>query len=252
MIARYQSSKKGPPRKSRRARLPTSFMAGCFDFEPSEEDWRRIEAAYPFLTHGDRDEISRMATEYLLFAPFESRAPFLDDSMAWLADLEKAADKFWKAGNKRPVTEEKQLAATYARCFVERNIRHWALPRGNEWSVLMGIMTHVVAAFDIAKRELPKEAVAGHVEGQMWDNLICQLTDFSEQRGYPLGASKGIDKSSSDEPSLFIGFVRELQQTFPAECRRHTASDMAIAEAIATARRKRRARRKAKSATGTS
>lgn len=52
-------------------------MAGSFDFEPSEEDWQQIEAAYPFLTPGDREEISRMATEYLLFAPFESRAPFL-------------------------------------------------------------------------------------------------------------------------------------------------------------------------------
>jgi hypothetical protein len=113
-------------------------------------------------------------------------------------------------------------------------------------------MTHVVAAFDRAKRELPKDAVAGHVEGQMWDNLVCQLTDFAEQRGYPVGASKGVDKLSSDKVSPFIGLMRELQNTFPVECRRHTASDMAIAEAIAAARRKRRTRRKANSTTGAS
>lgn len=172
--------------------------------------------------------------------------------MTWLAELEKAADKFWTAGYKRPSTEEKELAAIYARCPVERNIRHPLLPRGNEWSALLGIMTHVVADFDIAKREMPKEAVAGHVEGQMWDNLVCGLTGFAEQRGYPFGASKGVDKTSSDEPSPFIGLVRELQNTFPAACRRHTASDMAIAEAIAAARRKWRARRKTKSATDAS
>ncbi len=109
-------------------------------------------------------------------------------------------------------------------------------------------MTHVVAAFDNAKRELPKEAIAGFVEGQMWDGLVCSLTDFAEQRGYPAGASKGANKSAKEKTSPFIGLVRELQNTFPRECRRHTASDMAIAEAIAAARRKRRAKRKANSA----
>jgi hypothetical protein len=241
-------TKRGPSRKSRRARLPTSFMAGSFDFEPSEEDWRRIEAAYPFLAPSDRDDIARMATDYLLVEPFESRAPFLDDAMAWLDKTGKAAKIFWEAAYKRPGTESKELAAIYAQGLVERNIRHRALPRSNEWCVLSGIMTHVVAAFDIAKRELPKDVAAGHVEGQMWDNLVCGLTDFADQRGYPFGASKGVDKSSSAKSSPFIGLVRELQNTFPAECRRHTASDMAIAEAIAAARRKSRARRKAKSA----
>lgn len=244
--------KRGNPRKSRRARLPTSFMWDGFDFEPSEEDWRRIETAYPFLSPNDRDEISRIVIAYLLQAPFESRAPFVDDAMTWLAEVEKAAKIFWKVGHKRRSTEEKEQAALYAQSLVERNIRHPALPRGTEWYTLSGIMTHLVAAIEIAKREFPKEAVVGFVEGDMWDDLICQLTDFSERRGYPTAASKGVDKSLSNEPSPFIGLVRELQNTFPVECRRHMASDMAIAEAIAAARRKWRARRKAKSATGAS
>src|ERR1700731_753370 len=93
---------------------------------------------------------------------------------------------------------------------------HWSLlPRGIEWSALSGIMTHVVAAFAIAKCKVKKEARAGFVEGQMWDDLVCRLTDFAEQRSYPGGASKGVDKSTSDKTSPFIGLVRELQDTFP-------------------------------------
>jgi hypothetical protein len=228
-------TKRGNPRKSRLARFPTSFMWGSFEFEPTEDDWRRIETAYPFLSPADRDEISRMATDYLMHVPFESYAPKAVDAMAWLVEVEKAAKVFLNVWHKRARTEEKELAVTYARCLVERHIGHHFLPRGIEWHALSGIMTHVVAAFAIAKCEMKKEPRAGFVEGQMWDDLVCRLTDFAEQRDYPGGASK----STSDRTSPFIGLVRELQNTFPEECRRHKASDMALAEAIAAARRKR-------------
>jgi hypothetical protein len=72
-------------------------------------------------------------------------------------------------------------------------------------------MTHVVAAFASAKREVEKEARAGFVEGQMWEELVCRLTDFAKQRCYPVGASKGIDKSTSDKASPFIGLVRNCK-----------------------------------------
>jgi hypothetical protein len=242
-------AKRGNPRKSRLPRLPVSFGAGSFEFEPTEDDWRRIETAYPFLSPADRDEISRIATNYLLHAPCESSAPKMAYAMAWLDDGKKAAEAFLNAWHKWPSADEKAFAANYAQCLVEHHIGHRFLPEGNEWYALFGIMTHVVAAFGFAKRELEEGARAGFVEGQEWDELVCQLTDFAEQRGYPVGASKGVDKSTSDMNSPFVGLVRELQNTFPEVCRRHTASDMAIAEAIAVARRKRRNRRKAKLAT---
>jgi hypothetical protein len=244
-----KSAKRGNPRKSRLPRLSTSFMWGSYEFEPTEDDWRRIETAYPFLTPVDRDEISRIATNYLMHVPFESHAPKAVDAMAWLDKGEKAVAVFLNAWHKRPSTDDTESAATYAQCLVECHIWHPLLPEGNEWYAILGIMTHVRAAFEFAKRELKEDACDGFVEGQMWDELVCRLTDFAEQRGYPVTASKGVDKSTSDRNSPFIGLVRELQDTFPEECRRHTASDMAIAEAIATARRKRRNRRKAKSAT---
>src|SRR5438132_862305 len=77
-------TKRGNPRKSRLARLPTSFMAGSFEFEPTEDDWQRIETAYPFLLLADRDEISRIATDYLMHAPFESYTPKAADGWSGL------------------------------------------------------------------------------------------------------------------------------------------------------------------------
>jgi hypothetical protein len=49
-------TKRGNPRKSRLPRLPVSYGADGFEFEPTDDDWRRIEAAYPFLSLADRDE----------------------------------------------------------------------------------------------------------------------------------------------------------------------------------------------------
>lgn len=129
-MASGERTKRCNPRKSRLARLPTSFMAGSFEFEPTEDDWRWIETAYPFLSPADRDEISRIATDYLMRAPFETRAPKAVDAMAWLVEVEKAAAVFCNAGHKRASTEEKELAATYARCLVERHIGHRLLREG--------------------------------------------------------------------------------------------------------------------------
>jgi hypothetical protein len=243
------TAKRGPQRKSRRLRLPVSFMCGEFEFAPSEEDWKKIAKAYPYLADGDRCAIADIATTFLMFAPYETRAPFLDDAMAWLKEVGKAAEIFWNAAHRQPPTDIEQRAALHAQSVVARNIKHFALPDGMEWSVLTGIMTNVVAALQIVARDLPGEAVGGFVEGQFWNSFVCQLTDYVNERGYPSGASKGVDKSASGATSEFVALVRELQRLFPEECRRHTASDMALAEGIAVARRMRRAKRKIKSET---
>jgi hypothetical protein len=241
-------AKKGPPRKSRRKRLPHSSASGRPEFAPSEEDWKRIEAAYPLLTVADRETITAIVNEYLHNERFERNAPFLDDALKWLKAAEKSATRFWKTtwggGD-----SEKGDAIFYAQDYVERHIDDHGLqiPGESKWDALVSIMTNVVAALAIARREVPKEARAGFVEGETWDAMICQLSDFAEAKGFPVGASKGVDKAASSKPSPFVAFIREIQNTFPAVSRRHNASDIAIAEAISVARRKRRARRKAKS-----
>jgi hypothetical protein len=109
-----KSAKRGNPRKSRLPRLSTSFMWGSSEFEPTEDDWRRIETAYPFLSSADRDEISRIATNYLMHVPFEPHAPKVADTVAWLDDGKKAAETFLTAWHKWPSTDDKAFAANYA------------------------------------------------------------------------------------------------------------------------------------------
>lgn len=235
-----QSTKRGQPRKSRRARLPLSVVWGQrYQCKPSEKDWKRIEVAYPFISLEDRAPIARLVADYLSREPYERCAPFLNDATDWPGRTEKAAKVFHQAITELP-SPERHDAIYAARGLVERRIRHCALPEGLEWHTLHGIMVHLIAAFDVAKRLLPTQAAGGFVEGQSWDVLICKLSDFVKSKRYPTGASKGVDKSNSEKPSSFVAFIRELQHTLPEQCRRHSASDVALAEAITVARRKQR------------
>jgi hypothetical protein len=233
--------KKGPPRKSRRKRLPVSSMGAWPRFEPSESDWTRIAAAYPYFGTDDRAHISKLANEYLYWEGFERSAPFLDDAMAWLKKARKAAKAFSEA------LDEGGDAVFYTRHYVATNMRHHLFePEGPlDWSGLSSLMTFFRGALVQAETEIPKEARVGLVEGECWEMMVRKLTDYAESQGYPTGASKGVDKTVTPNTSDFVALVREIQNTFPPERRRHTASDVALAQAISEARRKRR---KAKSA----
>ena len=60
--------------------LPVSAVWGHerdFQFKPQDEDWERIEEAYPFLKIEDREPIARLVAEYLRHDSFERYAPFL-------------------------------------------------------------------------------------------------------------------------------------------------------------------------------
>ena len=225
------------PRKSRAQRLPSSGGVWSTVYVAGLADWQRIEAAY-----GHALEISARATilgavkEYLRDAPFETHAPFLRDAMAWLRELEKAA-----RGLNRAMASEthssKADAAFYAQRVIERHVRD---PSGNEspqWDTLIGNAIAMTAAISLAKREIPKEARIGFVEGESWNAFIRRLTDIVQVFELPYRASKGTDKTPEAEPSPFVRMVRALQLTFPPELRRHNGSYQAAAEAIAKARR---------------
>jgi hypothetical protein len=155
-----------------------------------------------------------LVAEYLRHDSFERYAPFLNDGLDWLDRTGRAAKAFHRAITKLPEPPSpERLGALYAALgLVERHLQHRALPDGLEYT-LQGILLHVIAALDAAKRLLPTQAAGGFVEGQARDVLACKLSDFAESMGYPIGASKGVDKSKSDKPSPFVAFIRELQNT---------------------------------------
>lgn len=229
-----ERAKKGPPRKSRRKRLPISSAGGWPKFEPSESDWTRIAAAYPYLDADDRPQIVALANEFLKLEPFERNAPFLDDAMKWLRKARKAAKEFHE------ILGVEGEAASYARDHAARNVNHRLFePEGPmDWSGLSSFMTFFRSALLKAEIEIPKEARVGFAEGEAWEKMVRKLSDYCESRGYPTAASKGENKSAHHKTSPFVAFVREMQGAFPPECRRATGSDIALAEAITVARRK--------------
>lgn len=234
--------KKGPPRKSRRQRLPISSAGAWPEFEPSATDWERILAAYPYLDADDRAQIVALANEYLKDEPFERNAPFLDDAMKWIRKTRKAAKEFHER------LFEGGEAVRYARNYAGRNVNHHLFePEGPmDWSGLSSFMTFLRSALLKAENEIPKEARVGFAEGEAWEKMVRKLSEYCKSRGYPTGASKGENMSAKHKTSPFVAFVREIQMTFPDECRRHTQSDAALAQGITEARRKRREAKSAK------
>jgi hypothetical protein len=224
--------------------LPVSSAEGI-TFDPSDDDWKRIEKAYPDILEADHETITHIANEYLLRAQFEGNAPFLVDAMAWLETTEKSAKTFWGStcGEGGSCKDD---ATFYAQNYVARQIDHPAFKGSDaaKWCELVTILTSVVSAFGIARRDMPKEAAVGFVEfveGESWVAMIFRLTEWAKSKGLPTSASKGANKSKSGTPSPFVVFIRELQNTFPVELRRHSHSENAIAQAISVARQKDKA-----------
>jgi hypothetical protein len=64
--------------------------------------------------------------------------------------------------------------------------------------------------------------------------MIWDLIGFADQRGL---STKITHFDDPNQASPFVCFVRELQQTFPKEFRRHDISNAGLTEAITVARR---------------
>jgi hypothetical protein len=70
----------------------------------------------------------------------------------------------------------------------------------------------------------------------MWNWWVRKLTAVLKAHQLPTEARKDTDKSKTEKPSPFVGFIRELQACIPADYRRTTHSDPALAVAIVRAR----------------
>jgi hypothetical protein len=108
-----------------------------------------------------------------------------------------------------------------------------------KWSELANILIYLEAAFEPARHDLRRSSAAGFREGTQWEEMVCRLTDFAKERGYPTAAPKDVDKAKGSRTSPFVILVRELQSLFPEDLQRSTGSDIALAQAISVARSKR-------------
>lgn len=228
---------RGAPRKSRLTRLGFTAAGDRTDPHLSDEDWLKLQAACPFLCSEDKEAVFAIATTYLLFAPAESRAPFLRDAEQWLNTSLEATKAYVEVILQG--LAPKDASVQYARSMVEQHIRHGAFPEGMKWSELANILIYLEAAFERGREDLKQSSAAGFEEGTQWEEMICRLTDFAKSCNYPIAAPKGVDKAKSSRTPPFVILVRELQRLFPEELRRATGSDIALAQAISVARRKR-------------
>jgi hypothetical protein len=227
-------------RKSRRARLPTSVVRAGLDWSPSEDDWRRIESACPFLKPEDRPALQAIMTDAVIRSPLETAAPFVNDAKSWLTQIEKAATNFLLVAQGTSARDQARDAANYAEDKLNDRLAT-LVGCGSSWTHVVLAMTDIVVAISRAKDDV-NAAPKGFAEGDVWDEMICALTDFAASRKYPTAAPKGTDKAKNASTPLFVVLVREIQESFPEDCRRHGQSDIALAQAISVARRGRSAR----------
>jgi hypothetical protein len=221
--------KRGNPRKSRRARLPSARFTERARFNPSPEQWRLIERPLPVrLKSEDRQALVEIVDAYFGMQPFERAAPHVDDAQAYLQTVLAKARDFWFA------LQPSDQAAFFAQRKIVKEI-----PGGRKlglaaWQEIARLIEEFITAGERATTDLAKyEKSGGFVEGEAWRELIRALTRFCKKRSLPTGASK----AEGARPSPFVAFVYELQRGFPERFRRHNFSHAALATAVACARR---------------
>ena len=201
--------------------------------ELSEFDWPYFESSCRCtLTPDLRLEIAAITTDFVGEALTLSLAGTVDDVRAELIAI-KHATELVRAQFQRPVTSLD--SSCYARILFRHHIKDDLLPAPRYFPPdpvrLIGrLMASCSVACDKALMELD-ESHHGRSEGHGWKRWVRRLTALFASATLPTGA-----RQDKPEASPFVAFVRELQKNLPAEFRRHTHSDAALAKAIGRAR----------------
>jgi hypothetical protein len=217
---------------ARRVRtLPIASASEEPKFEINTTDWPRIESAYGHaLPQSMRDEILKLTTSFVHFAPFETTAeplkPARDMAIAW----KRAAANLQHALHGDGCSD--------ALVFAKRRVRmhfidaHFQRPRLFE--DLSGVLTSFIVACNKAVADMDDPGLPEHRQGERWENWVRSLTRALDEAGLPTGARK--DSADLGEESAFTNLVAALQNLAPAKIRRSTRSRSALAKAIQRAR----------------
>ena len=216
-------------RKRRLARLPSAKWTP----PPSAPvDWLVLEKALGReLAETQRDEISKLVADYLMFEGMERAAPFRSDQQAWIKELAAAAAELHRVLVIRPMQEE---AARQGLAEVE--IMFATIARdafGSTGLSLENVACFLGSAIDAVAR---RDGSEGLIEGEWWCRLVAGLAAKFKQWGLPTGIRKDSDKRVSGD-SPFVAFFAALQSVFPEESRRHQHSSVALAKAMSGALR---------------
>jgi hypothetical protein len=245
-------------RKSRRRRLPISGALGAPPkWTRDDGDWTRFETAYggALFDAEMRTEIAAAVGKYFYWAGYEAVAPFAtgdDGAIEKLKRASRLAEELYKAV-KSLGDAQHILAPHWGKYFPGQEIADDELPAGLSVAELFDAiaaspprryrrdlpeMVHVIASsIGDTLRDVDRPDAPAFEEGEAWGLLVRDLEHIFEARTLSIAAAKGNE--ANPEPSPFVRFIREIQNSFPADLKRHSSSYDALAKAISVMRRKK-------------
>ena len=125
----------------------------------------------------------------------------------------------------------------YARHLISKHL-HLAFDKGRDGlqNLALNLASSISKGCDLALADLGSEQFTFR-SGDMWNWWVCELRAILNACYLPTEVRKDSDKSKTEKPSPFVGFIRELQVCIPEDYRGTTDSYRALAVAIVRARR---------------
>jgi hypothetical protein len=196
-----------------------------------DSDWQRIEAACGWtLSTGLRKDIGRVTEEFLTVEGSERTAATPADVKVVLEAYDKAASRFFSAVFADP--SGLSDAGVFAQHLIERNSREVGKGSANIFESMLALLRAFHIACNASLKRLNDPQNSPFKPGSAWRLWVSRLTELIEAAELRSSVRNAGNKSKTDAQSAFARFVWYLQLLLPEECRRHTASEAACADAI--------------------
>jgi hypothetical protein len=199
-----------------------------------ERDWKSLEAVLGRKVPASvRDHLTGITNNFLSFAPFELTAEPIRGTEERLPKVRKAAGSLQQI----LIDSGHSEASLFANHLIELHFNDARIRDRKKIHNLTGILTSFIVACVKAQDEIDGESFAEHRPGDAWETWIRNITKLLLENDLPTQARKDSDKNRSGQASPFVRFIERLQTCFDLKYRRATQSKIALAEAIARARR---------------
>lgn len=224
-------------RASRKKRLPISkpVAAATGKWNPSAEQWAKIETAYVSLNDEMRAEIAEIVDRYFQDERYGRNAGFEPDAVAWLQEMEKGALGFVSASGRAGGGG----ARHHAEWVLDEHLRCANIPPHR---FLMRAMMEYARAAAATAQEITGEDQPRLHEKDAWRVMIEGLWSFA----FDNKLLTNINTNTHPRVSPFVAFVRELQATFGGFLAWHADNPTTLGEEIKRATREVRKFKNAK------
>ena len=272
MLPRFGCGPNGePPMPRRQLHIPVTTGISNPGFQISTVDWRRLEKEYASKIGCDERKLFEFATaRYRWLAEMERKAQPWVGVGEKISAIGRTAQKLLRLlegpsdliienaamGRKETGLPTRFPSQRGGNSDVDATVGH-LIRQQLVLSSLQPFDDHFTAAvrniesMSLALSKCDLSQIKGfQKKGQAWDDWVCELTAIAEHAVLPFGVSKD-PRSASDSP--FVSLVGALQDLLPEEYRRcqekgpdgSFTSKQKLADAIHTARERKRARTEA-------